>query len=445
MPRSHEGVVARVSGVVCLGILLVAFGVVGSDSAIAAQPLLKRFDASPQGHLRMDRSDPVDRIVGGNPTDNSKYPWQAQIFIETGEGTSFCGGTLIHPFIVITAAHCLIDETGEFKEIFEVEVWLGRTQIFGSGEPHSFYDLWANAGFNPLANYPQPNRNDVAFITLETGSPRPRPLLAGPTERALWTPGRAAMITGWGRTAEGGQLSPVLKEAQVPIVADETCVRPEVDGSRVDPATMLCAGDLAGGTDTCQGDSGGPLLSPIDGGGYRLAGIVSWGFGCARPNRPGVYTRIAADPLETYVRESIVEIEREDEIPAPYRGINVIGSGARPPGCAAAEAGLAQAGAAATAAGALLKQQQDEASSAQRVVRLASQSLRAALRGKRRAVGKNASRRAAKRVSKASKRLTESKRSLKLASGRLLAANTGAGQAAAALTAATTNRTAVCG
>jgi secreted trypsin-like serine protease len=385
------------------------------------------------------------RIVGGNTTENSKYPWQAELLIETEEGLSLCGGTLIHPFIVMTAAHCLLDVFGEFEPGIEVEVWLGRTSVFAGGEAIQAYNLWAPTAYNPFANFPQPNRNDVAFVTLERGSLRPRPLLAGPDERALWTPGRTAVITGWGTTAEEGELSPILKEAPVPIVADETCVRPEIDGSRVDPATMVCAGNLAGGTDTCQGDSGGPLLSPIDGGGYRLVGVTSWGFGCARPNKPGVYTRVAADPLESFVRKIVTTIEREDEIPLAYTGVNVIGSGARPPGCGVAEAELAQANAAAAAAAAAVTQRQGEVTSARKAVRQSGKALKAALRAKRSAVGRAASRHARKRVVTASRRLKNAKRRALRANQQLAAANTAAVAASATLPTVTAHRTAICG
>lgn len=429
---------------VCLVLLLAALAAWPTGAAAAPSPLMQ-LGAPPRGEVQVGQAGAGTRIVGGNTTENSKYPWQAEVFVETEEGTFLCGGTLIHPFIVMTAAHCLLDEFGEFEPGIEVEVWLGRTSVFAGGEPIHAYNLWAPTSYNPFVNFPQSNRNDVAFISLEEGSLRPRPLLAGPDERALWTPGRAAVITGWGTTAEEGELSPVLKEAQVPIVADETCVRPEIDGSRVDPATMVCAGDLAGGTDTCQGDSGGPLLSPIDGGGYRLTGVTSWGFGCARPNKPGVYTRVAADPLESFVRNTVATIEREDEIPLAYTGVNVVGSGARPPGCGVAEAELAQASAAVTAAAAAVTQRQDEVTRARKAVKQRSKALKAALRAKRRAVGGAASRRAGKRVVNASRQLRNAKRPAKRANQQLAAANTGAAGANATLPAVAAHRTAICG
>ncbi len=423
---------SAIAGFVAALVLLVALPAAGA----LGQPPLEHLRLAPQGQQpRVEEAGPSPQIVGGNATDNSKYPWQAQLRIETDEGTFFCGGTLIHPFIVMTAAHCVRDEFGNFKEIFSVEVWLGRTLLSSGGELIYAYDVWANTGYNPSLNYPQRFRNDVGFITLETVSLRPRLQLAGPTERALWTPGRAAAITGWGDTYYKGPLSPVLKEAGVPIVDDSTCGRPEIDTSAFDALTMLCAGDLAGGTGTCQGDSGGPLLSPIDGGGYRVTGIVSWGFECARPNKPSVFARVGSSTsLQAFVAETIPVIEQVDEIPPPYTGINVIGSGARPPGCAVAEAQLAQATAVAAAARGVVARRKRDASRAANAVRGARRALKAA----RNSGSKAALRRASKRLKKANRLYKGAKR-------RLAGANAAAASANAALAASSANRTAVCG
>ena len=397
-------------------------------------------------HLQGLSSAPADatpRIVGGNPSDIGKYPWQAKLLIETEEGSFFCGGTLIHPFIVMTAAHCLRDESGFYQPIEYIEALMGGTGLY-EGETIYAADYWANNDYDPIANFPQRFLNDVGFVVLDTPSLGPRLQLAGPDERALWTPGQLAFVTGWGDTSEGGSLSPVLKEAQLPIVADETCVRPEIDTTRVDPLTMLCAGDLGGGPSICQGDSGGPLLSPIDGGGYRVVGITSWGFGCARPNKPSVFARVGADPLQAYVREMIPFIERENAIPAPYLGINVIGSGARRPGCGAAEAGVAQANAGALAAVALAKRRHVEAARTGRMAKARGKAMKATLRAKRRSQGK-ASRHAATRLLRARKRLAKAKRMDKGADRRLVEAIASSGQAGALLAAANTNRTTVCG
>ena len=99
-----------------------------------------------------------------------------------------------------------------------------------------------------------------------------------------------ALITGWGDTIEGDPNPPpvVLQKVTIPIVTDDECRAAYGESDILD--SMICAGVEAGGVDSCQGDSGGPMV--CDGGSY-LCGIVSWGYGCARPGYPGVYTEVS--------------------------------------------------------------------------------------------------------------------------------------------------------
>lgn len=138
--------------------------------------------------------------------------------------------------------------------------------------------------------------SDIALIELL------EPLILGPGVRAiavvelaaepeLMKPGTLATVIGWGRTAEGGgNKVRDLRFVEVPLVdRDADCNRPLAYDGRIS-TNMICAGKLVGGKDSCQGDSGGPLTVQTTTG-PQLAGIVSWGDGCARPNLVGVYTR----------------------------------------------------------------------------------------------------------------------------------------------------------
>lgn len=122
--------------------------------------------------------------------------------------------------------------------------------------------------------------------------------LVQPNQTSLTAPGTFATILGWGATfpraldQEPSGFALDLQQAEVPIVANEVCNAPQsYNGTILD--TMLCAGFPQGGVDTCQADSGGPLLVP-SGAGFALAGITSFGQGCAQPNFYGVYTRVSS-------------------------------------------------------------------------------------------------------------------------------------------------------
>ena len=105
------------------------------------------------------------------------------------------------------------------------------------------------------------------------------------SETSLYTAGTTARILGWGTTSSGGSSSNQLRTATVPTVSNSTCST--AYGSSYISSDMVCAGYTSGGVDTCQGDSGGPLII-----GGKLAGITSWGYGCADAGYPGVYTRL---------------------------------------------------------------------------------------------------------------------------------------------------------
>ena len=136
--------------------------------------------------------------------------------------------------------------------------------------------------------------NDVSMLVLSADivfSNAARSIDITDVEPADGTP---TTVTGWGTTSEGGSLADHLLAVSVPIVNRAACN--QAYGGSI-TANMICAGVPEGGLDACQGDSGGPLIDPATG---RLVGVVSWGFGCARPNFPGIYANV------DYVRDWIV-------------------------------------------------------------------------------------------------------------------------------------------
>jgi secreted trypsin-like serine protease len=292
-----------------------------------------------------------DRIVGGGPTTTEEWPWQVAITDPPSSGgdgfdRQFCGGSLVAPTVVITAAHCVYSFAVPFgcspldgfdNPASDFSVITGRTTLSSSeGEEIPVAEIYY---FEPGPNGAgvaqaqstgdgdglyecETNRWDAVFLVLASPSASQPIKIAGPDEAATWAPGRTAFVTGWGDTTGNDDYADTLQEVQIHMIADEFCGSAVAYGAGFDPQTMVCAGEEAGGKDTCQGDSGGPLVVPIEGGGFRLVGDTSFGEGCAQPNKPGVYGRLAADPIRTALRDGIASV-----VP----GTDVVGSGAGPP------------------------------------------------------------------------------------------------------------------
>ncbi|MEU3523994.1 serine protease [Streptomyces sp. NPDC038707] len=213
-------------------------------------------------------------IVGGTTTTTSAYPFMMQI--TDASQNQFCGGTLVAPTKVVTAAHCMVGETTG-----SVRVVGGRTYLNGTnGTVSRVSRIWINPGYTDATN-----GDDVAVLTLSTSMPYTTAKYVTSSQTSVYAAGTSARILGWGTTSENGSSSNQLRTATVPVVSDSNCRSSY--GSDFVQSDMVCAGYSSGGVDTCQGDSGGPLLI-----GGVLAGITSWGEGCAEAGYPGVYTRL---------------------------------------------------------------------------------------------------------------------------------------------------------
>ncbi|MGW2698663.1 S1 family peptidase [Streptomyces sp. NPDC001340] len=233
---------------------------------------------------------PGENVVGGTPTTTDTYPFV--MALTTRNGHLNCGGTLVAPRKVVTAAHCVSG-----RDTRSVRVLGGRTDLHTSaGTERRVTNIWVHPdwGSGPRMS------SDVAVLTLADDMPyQPLPYV-GSSDTGVYRPGTKARVLGWGRTGEKEPVANVLMTAEVPVVSDSDCAK-AYDESFL-ASDMVCAGYDEGGTDTCSGDSGGPLI--LDG---RLAGMTSWGVGCARPGKFGVYTRLTAfsDPVREQVEEVV--------------------------------------------------------------------------------------------------------------------------------------------
>lgn len=254
------------------------------DSKALATVLAKQ---SKSDQVKLTKALKLDaRIVGGEPALISDFPWQVALVRGANaepQRSQFCGGTLIAPDTVITAAHC-IDNAIVRSDPGLVNIVAGASAYETGGERRTV---------RTIIVHPQWNRTsydyDVAILKLASPVTKGRPIKLSSQSPA---PGSRAWVSGWGATVEGGYGSPDLMAVSVPVVSKAICNQKESYGGTMTDR-MLCAGEREGGKDSCQGDSGGPLVS----GTYmqeRLVGIVSWGEGCARRLKYGIYTDTAA-------------------------------------------------------------------------------------------------------------------------------------------------------
>lgn len=231
-------------------------------------------------------------VVGGFPVDVSKAPWTVALSSRDRFGGTragqFCGGVAVGRTTVLTAAHCMGEDVlgAQPEQVRDFRVIAGRTDLLSDqGEEIALREAWVNPGYDP-----QSNAGDFAVLTLAEPLPQSAVIAMAAAGDAAYAPGTGATVYGWGDATGGGDYARSLRAARVHVMSDASCEEAYPGGAdgtyRAD--SMLCAGEDWGGRDACQGDSGGPLVA-----GGKLVGLVSWGSGCGRAGRPGVYARVS--------------------------------------------------------------------------------------------------------------------------------------------------------
>ncbi|KAM9324565.1 trypsin-like [Gastrophryne carolinensis] len=211
-----------------------------------------------------------DKIVGGYTCPPHSVPWQASLY----SGYLYCGGSLIHPLWVLSAAHCYKSSLQVRLGDHNIIVDEGTEQIINSAKVIRHQNYNSRTLDNDIMliklTYPAFINSYVQAVALPQAGP---------------VPGTMCLVSGWGNTLSSGTIMPnVLQCLDAPILTKEQC-KMAYPGEI--SATMMCIGYLDGGKDFCQGDSGGPAVCN-----GQLQGIASWAYGCAIKNYPGVYTEV---------------------------------------------------------------------------------------------------------------------------------------------------------
>ncbi|EGW04403.1 Serine protease 29 [Cricetulus griseus] len=261
-------------------LLLLALSCLGSPVLTASAPVSE---------------DVLVGIVGGHNARQGKWPWQGSLRIYSYYMTSWvhiCGGSIIHPQWVLTAAHCIRKRNADPSSF---RIHAGDVYLYGGK------GLLKVSRIIIHPDYVHPGLgSDVALLRLA------KPVQSYANVRAVKlssgslnvTPKDVCWVTGWGAVSMWGSLPPPyrLQQVQVQIVDNDLCEemyhnasRHYYRGQRLILQDMLCAGSE--GRDSCYGDSGGPLVCNVAGS-WNLVGVVSWGYGCALRKIPGVYARV---------------------------------------------------------------------------------------------------------------------------------------------------------
>jgi trypsin len=248
-------------------------------------------------------SPPQAQIIGGSDVPNGKYPFMAAIFEKVGEGPPWfyghiCGGTLIDPDSVLTAAHCVTE--GQFAS--DLRVAVGRTVLSkNQGYVRNVNRIYIHPYYDS-----ETQKNDVAVLKLNSRVNLPWILIPRSTDNRFEQHGRSLRVAGWGETFTEEGYPDRMRETQVPVLSDYWAE--QFYGDAFFPTVMVAAGKE--GKDTCFGDSGGPLFEKVQvrvNGRwhtyYYQVGITSFSFGesCGQAGYVGAYTEVNNPGIRSFI------------------------------------------------------------------------------------------------------------------------------------------------
>jgi len=238
----------------------------------------------------------VGRIVHGEEVKPGERPYQASIQINYGDrltdsakSTHFCGGAVLSDRYIITAAHCMKGQVAK-----NLKVVRGTIDITDRSSPVNRVKRIIRADYNDITK-----KNDLTLLEIDLDNIENLDRLnhhqvknISVCPQSFDPEGQDCVVSGWGHLKHKGSSVPtILREVSLRVLHADTCAK-MLNRYPWDPkdSTMLCAGGED--KDACQGDSGGPMVCKMEDGSECLAGVVSWGVGCATEGVPGVYTNL---------------------------------------------------------------------------------------------------------------------------------------------------------
>ncbi|XP_016914980.1 trypsin-like isoform X1 [Apis cerana] len=250
---------------------------------IDTQSIKPETNSNPNSEIKWTIYDLTGRIVNGSKASLRQFPYQVSLR-ETHSYVHFCGGSLIHEKYILTAAHCMFDESIQIQP-WMITVVAGELQLWqptSTGQRRGVEKINVHPNFNSVTL-----ENDITILTLKISFKLTPEVNIAPLTDHTPIPTTICQVAGWGYPNENYPVtSEDLMFVDLPLMSRDLCK--ELLKNITDfPPGMICAGYMEGQKDACQGDSGGGMICNGE-----LTGIVSGGNGCARPRTPGVYTDI---------------------------------------------------------------------------------------------------------------------------------------------------------